>query len=89
MTQLQNIWGTIEGWGMNTKIIKTETSLHLGLEVFFNLFFIFLFYILYFIYIYIWFFFHYLFFIFILIFILFIFYFQSSVSLLPFQLTVD
>jgi hypothetical protein len=63
---------------MDTKIIKTETSLHLNLEVlFFNLFFI----LFYFIYIYI----HissiYLFFIFILMFTLFIFYFQSSLCL--------
>jgi hypothetical protein len=38
MRKLQtNIWGTISriaGWGMNTKIIKTEISLHLNLEVF-------------------------------------------------------
>jgi hypothetical protein len=38
MRQLQNnIWGTISrigGWGMNIKIITTETSLHLNLEIF-------------------------------------------------------
>jgi hypothetical protein len=44
MRQLQNnIWGTISrigGWGMNTKIIKTETLLHLNLEGFLNYLFI-------------------------------------------------
>jgi hypothetical protein len=49
MRQLQNnIWGTISrirGWGMNTKIIKTETLLHLNLEILFI-------YLYYFIYIY-------------------------------------
>jgi hypothetical protein len=43
MRQLQNnISGTISrigGWGMNTKIIKTETSLHLNLEGFFFIFY--------------------------------------------------
>jgi hypothetical protein len=72
MRQLQNnIWGTISrigGWGRNTKIIETETSLHLNLENFIYLFL----YIFSFIY---------LFFIFILIFIVFIFYFQSSLCL--------
>jgi hypothetical protein len=69
MRQLQNnIWGTITrngGWGTNTKIIKTETSLHLKLEDFF----IYTFSLIY------------LLFIFILIYILFIFYFQSSLCL--------
>jgi hypothetical protein len=55
---------------MNTKILKTETSLHLNLEVFFfNLFFINIFSFIN------------VFFIFILIFILFSFYFQSSLCL--------
>jgi hypothetical protein len=54
----------------DTKIIKTETSLHLNLEVFFSIFHFVLFY---FIYIYIYISFSYLFFIFILIFILFVF----------------
>jgi hypothetical protein len=85
MRQLQNnIWGTISrtgGWGTNTKIIKTETSLHLNSEVFFLSFYFFYIYIFSFIY---------LFFIFILIFILFFFIFSPlSVSLMPFQLTVD
>jgi hypothetical protein len=73
----------------DTKIIKTETPLHLNLEgFFFNFLFFILFYFIYiYIYIYIHFFFHLL--IFILIFILLIFYFQSSVSLMPVQLTVD
>jgi hypothetical protein len=39
MRQLQNnIWGTISRtgvWGMSTKIIKTEISLHLNLQGFF------------------------------------------------------
>jgi hypothetical protein len=55
MRQLQNnIWGTISrigGWGMNTKIIKTETSLHLNLEFFFIFIFclfLFLFFNIYF-----------------------------------------
>jgi hypothetical protein len=50
MRQLQNnIWGTISrigGRGMNTKIIKTETSLHLNLEGF--IFYFILFYFIYF-----------------------------------------
>jgi hypothetical protein len=50
MRQLQNkIWGTISrigGWGTNTKIIKTETSLHLNLEVFI-FYFVLLYFILY------------------------------------------
>jgi hypothetical protein len=52
MRQLQNnIWGTISriaGWEMNTKIIKTEISLHLNLEViFYFLLFILFYFILY------------------------------------------
>jgi hypothetical protein len=48
MRQLQNnIWDTVSrigGWGMNTKIIKTETSVHLNLEVcsFYILFYIYI-----------------------------------------------
>jgi hypothetical protein len=60
---------------MDTKIIKTETSLHLNLEVYF-LFSIFHFVLFYFIYIYI-FFFHLLIFLFLFI----SFYFQSSLRL--------
>jgi hypothetical protein len=36
------IWGTISrtgGWGTNTKIIRTETLLHLNLEIFFYIYF--------------------------------------------------
>jgi hypothetical protein len=102
MRQLQNnISGTISrigDWGKKIKIIKTETSLHFNLEVFYFLilfiFYLFIFhfifyFILFFIYTYI-FSFIYLFFIFILIFILFIFYFQSSLCISnTFQLTVD
>jgi hypothetical protein len=81
MRHLQNnIWGTVSrigGWETDTKIIKTETSLHWNLEFFFSFYFV----LFYFIYIYIFFFFHLLIFIFILIFILFIFYFQSSLCL--------
>jgi hypothetical protein len=47
MRQLQNnIWGTISriwGWGMSTKIIKTEILLHLNLQMFLFLLFIYLF----------------------------------------------
>jgi hypothetical protein len=47
MRQLQNnIWGTISrigGRGTNTKIIKTETLLHLNMEIFFFSFFFFYF----------------------------------------------
>jgi hypothetical protein len=39
MRQKQNyFWDTISrigGWGINTKIIKTETLLHLSLDIFF------------------------------------------------------
>jgi hypothetical protein len=53
MRKLQNnIWGTFGGWGTNTKIIKSETSLHFNLEVlfFFNFIYLFIFYfIVYFI----------------------------------------
>jgi hypothetical protein len=76
MKQLQNnVWGTISRMEVetDTKIIKTETSLHLNLEGFFFLFFI-LFYFILFIYIYISF--IYLFFVFNLIFILLIFLFS-------------
>jgi hypothetical protein len=77
MRQLQsNIWGIIcktVAWGTNTKILKTETLLHLNLEVFIFYFVLF--------YIYTFFSFIYLFFIFILIFTLFIFYFQSFLCL--------
>jgi hypothetical protein len=42
MRQPQNyFWDTISrigGWGMNTKIIKTEALLHLNLEIFLNFF---------------------------------------------------
>jgi hypothetical protein len=42
MRQWQNyFWDTISrirGWGTNTKIINTETLLHLNLEIFFHLF---------------------------------------------------
>jgi hypothetical protein len=80
MRQLQNnIWGPISriaDWGMNTKIIKTEISLHLNLEVFLFVCFI----LFYFLYIYFFLSFTY-FFIFILTFTLFIFYFQSSLCL--------
>jgi hypothetical protein len=52
MRQLQNNnWGTISrigGWGTNTKIIKTETSLNLNLENFYLLICLFIY--LYFIY---------------------------------------
>jgi hypothetical protein len=52
MRQLQNnIWGTISrngGWGMNTKIIKTETLLHLNLEIFFIYIFLFIYLFIYF-----------------------------------------
>jgi hypothetical protein len=44
MRQWQNYWDTISrigAWGTNTKIIKTETSLHFNLEIF--LFFLILF----------------------------------------------
>jgi hypothetical protein len=79
MRQLQNnIWGTISrirGWGMNTKIIKTEISLHLNLGVF-------IFYFALFYFINVCFFLSFTYFlIFILIFTLFIFYFQSSLCL--------
>jgi hypothetical protein len=86
MRQLQNkIWVTISRiGGTDTKIIKTETSLHLNLEVFKKFFyFLILFYFILF-YLYIYFFFHLLIFKFLfftLIFILFIFYFQSSLCL--------
>jgi hypothetical protein len=91
MRQLQNnIWGTISrigGWGMNTKIIKTETSLHLNLEIFLNFYFIyFLFYII--LYIFFLSFTYFLFLFLSLFFLLFIFN-PLSVSLMPFQLTVD
>jgi hypothetical protein len=49
MRQLQNnIWGTysrIGGWGMNNKIIKTETLLYLNLEILKNLYYLFIFFI--------------------------------------------
>jgi hypothetical protein len=64
----------------NTKIIKTEISLHLNFEVF-----IFYFVLFYFIYV---FFLSFIFFIFILIFTLFILN-PLSVSLMPLQLMVD
>jgi hypothetical protein len=80
LRQLQNnIWGTISrtaGWEMNTKIIKTEISLHLNLEGFFFLFFI-LFYFILFIY---FFSFTYFLFLFLSLFLSF-FYFQSSLCL--------
>jgi hypothetical protein len=45
MRQLQkNIWDTISrigGWGMNTKIIKTEILLQMNLEIFFFIYFLF------------------------------------------------
>jgi hypothetical protein len=66
----------------DTKIIKTETSLHLNLQgfvYFFNFLFSIFHFVLFYLYIYI--IFIYLFFVFILIFILFIFYFQSSFCL--------
>jgi hypothetical protein len=75
MRQWQNyVWDIISrigGWGMNTKIIKTETLLHLNLEIFFNIYLKNFFFIYFYFY------------------LLFIFYFQSSVSLMPIQLTVD
>jgi hypothetical protein len=90
MRQLQNnIWDTISRiGGMNTKIIKTEISLHLNSEVFFLILFTYCYFI--FLYIYIFF------------FPLLIFYFYSYlysflffsfnpfyVSLMLFQLKVD
>jgi hypothetical protein len=76
MRQLQNnIWGTISrigGWRTNTKIINTETSLHLNLDFFFLFYYYFLFSSIFF-FIYIHFFFPLILFIFILMFILFIF----------------
>jgi hypothetical protein len=49
MRQQQNhFWDTIYrigGWGMNTKIIKTETLLHLKLEIFILLFFSFIYFL--------------------------------------------
>jgi hypothetical protein len=55
MRQLQNsIWGIIsriQCWGKDTKIIQTETSLHLNLEVVFYFLFFILFYFILFLYI--------------------------------------
>jgi hypothetical protein len=54
MRKLQNnIWGTISrigGWGTNRKIIKTEISLHLNLEGFFNYYFLFCFILVFYTY---------------------------------------
>jgi hypothetical protein len=53
-TRQNYFWDTISrvgGWGTYTKIMKTETLLHLNLEIFFNIFlnlFIFYFYFYYF-----------------------------------------
>jgi hypothetical protein len=50
---LNNIWGTISrigGWGMNNKIIKIETLLHLNLEVFIY-FYLFILYLYFYIFI--------------------------------------
>jgi hypothetical protein len=69
MRQPQNyFWDTIcriGGWQTNTKIIKTETLLHLNLEIFLYILFIYLFFPLFFL----------------LFFIFLIFYFQSSLCL--------
>jgi hypothetical protein len=87
MRQLQNnIWGTISrigGWGTNTKIIKTENSFHLKLEVF-----IFYFVLFYFI-LYIFFLSFTYFFLFLSLLFLFFIFNPLSVSLMPFQLMVD
>jgi hypothetical protein len=85
MRQLQNnIWGTISrigGWKMNTKIIKTETSLHLNLEILFLFLFNLFFYIFtFYFFIYIFHSFTYFLFLFLSLFFLF-FYFQSSLCL--------
>jgi hypothetical protein len=49
MRQWQNyFWDTISrigGWGTNTKIIKTETLLHLNLEIYFYTFFSFIYFL--------------------------------------------
>jgi hypothetical protein len=71
---------------IDTKIIKTETSLHLNLEVFFFQFFIFFYFI--FIHIYNFFHLHFLF-LFLYLFFLFFIFNPLSVSLMPVQLTVD
>jgi hypothetical protein len=76
-----NNWGTISrigGWGMNTKIIKTESLLHLDWEVF--LFFIlFIFYIiLFFIFLYI---FSFTYFLFLFLFLFFLFFIFNPLSL--------
>jgi hypothetical protein len=82
--QLQNnISGTISrigGWGMNTKIIKNETSLHLNLEIFFSFSFI---------SIYILSFYTYFLFLFLSLYFLFFIFNCLSVSLMPFQIMVD
>jgi hypothetical protein len=48
--QQNYFWDTISrigGWGTNTKIIKTETLLHLNLEIFFLFHFIYLFFLVF------------------------------------------
>jgi hypothetical protein len=79
---------------MDTKIIKTETSLHLNLEVFFYFLFFILFYLILYIYIYIYIYiiyvsFTYLLFLFLSLFLLFLILNPLSVSLMPVQLTID
>jgi hypothetical protein len=71
---------------MDTKIIKTETSLHLNFEVFFSIFHFVLFY---FIYIYFFLSYNYFLFLFLSLFFLIFIFNPLSVSLMPFQLTVD
>jgi hypothetical protein len=74
----------LEAEGRTPKLLRLKLHCIWTWGVFFSSIFYFIL-----LYIYILFAFIYLFFIFILIFILFIFYFQSSVSLMPFQLTVN
>jgi hypothetical protein len=83
--KLQNNWGTISrigGWGTITKIIKTETLLHLNLEILFIYLLFVLFYFMYFL-------FTYFLFLFLPLFFLFFSFNPLSVTLMPFQLTVE
>jgi hypothetical protein len=73
---------------MDTKIIKTKTSLHLNLEGFIYFLFFILFYFILFIYMYFLSFTYFLFLFLSLYFLFFIFN-PLSVSLMPLQLTVD
>jgi hypothetical protein len=84
-TTTEQIWVTISrigGWGTNTKIIKTEISLHLNMEV--QIFYFVLFYFILYI-----FFFHLLIFYFYSYLYSFFLFSIISLSLMPFQLMVD